>query len=133
VLPSNNTVDCSFSPDGVYLAVAVYSSIPYITIYKRNGDVFTKLPNPSELPTGRGSGCSFSPDRVYLAVSHSTAPFVTIYRTDTKEIVSKVTDLGVNPVYWLTRGKLGVALETKNIGEQIKVNLFPKLNNLIGG
>ena len=43
-------------------------------------DVFTKLTNPSALPTGTGSGCSFSTDGVYLAIAHNISPFITIYK-----------------------------------------------------
>src|SRR5690606_2421748 len=45
-LPTGDGFGVSFSPDGNYLAVG-HSSSPYVTIYKRNGDTFTKLPNPS--------------------------------------------------------------------------------------
>ena len=62
----------------MYLAVA-HASSPYITIYKRSGDTFTKLSNPSSRPTGNGEGCAFSPDGMYLAVAHATSPYITIY------------------------------------------------------
>ena len=52
---------------------------PFIIIYKRNGDTFTKLPNPNMLPPGNSIGLSFSPDNNYLAVSHNVSPFITIY------------------------------------------------------
>ena len=45
---------------GTYLAVA-HNSSPYITIYKRNGDTFTKLSDPATLPTDEGRGVAFSP------------------------------------------------------------------------
>ena len=64
---------------GVYLAVA-HATTPFITIYKRSGDTFTKLDNPATLPTGQGWGCAFSTDGVYLAVAHATTPWVTIYK-----------------------------------------------------
>ena len=63
----------------MYLSVAHLSS-PYITIYKRSGDTFTKLSDPSSLPAGDGSGCAFSPDGAYLAVSHANSPYITIYK-----------------------------------------------------
>jgi hypothetical protein len=52
---------------------------PYITIYKRSGDTFTKLANPATLPTGTGYGCAFDPTGTYLAVAHSLSPYITIY------------------------------------------------------
>ena len=53
---------------------------PYITIYKRSGDTFTKISNPSSLPTGNGNDCAFSPDGMYLAVAHANSPYITIYK-----------------------------------------------------
>jgi hypothetical protein len=57
-----------------------HNNSPYITIYKRSGDTFTKLANPAVLPTSAGYGVAFSPDGVYMSVVHSTTPFVTVYR-----------------------------------------------------
>ena len=78
-LPVALTNGAAFSPDGVYLAVAVNAS-PYVTIYKRSGDAFVKLSNPGTLPTGAARAVAFSPDGTYLSVAHFTSPFVTIYK-----------------------------------------------------
>ncbi len=78
-LPPSNGFGCAFSPDGMYLAVAHFSS-PYITIYKRSGDTFFKLSNPSTLPAGYGYDCAFSPNGTYLAVAHWESPYITIYK-----------------------------------------------------
>ena len=78
-LPAFTGNDAAFSPDGTYLAVA-HAETPFITIYKRSGDVFTKLDDPADLPAFTGNGAAFSPDGTYLAVAHSTTPFITIYR-----------------------------------------------------
>ena len=80
-LPTGSGLGCSFSPDGAYLAVA-HDVSPYLTIYKRNGDTFTKLNTPAsgDLPTSAGQGCSFSPDGTYLAVAHTGSPYITIYK-----------------------------------------------------
>ena len=43
-LPTGNGLGVSFSPDGTYMAVA-HVNTPFITIYKRSGDTFTKLAN----------------------------------------------------------------------------------------
>ena len=61
------------------MAVA-HAGSPYITIYKRSGDTFTKVSDPSTLPTGPGNGCAFSPDGTYLVVAHYTSPYITIYK-----------------------------------------------------
>jgi hypothetical protein len=61
------------------LAVSHFSS-PFITVYERDGDTFTKLSNPDVLPPGIGEGLAFSTDGTYLAVAHRTSPFITIYK-----------------------------------------------------
>jgi hypothetical protein len=72
-------VDTAFTEDGLYLAVASPSS-PYVLIYKRSGDTFTKLSNPLSLPASSAYGVAFSPDGLYLVVVHGLTPFVTIYK-----------------------------------------------------
>src|SRR5690606_37368314 len=67
-----------FDPTGTYLAVA-HEGSPYITIYKCDGDTFTKADNPSTLPTGMGNNCAFDPTGTYLAVTHDNSPYITIY------------------------------------------------------
>ena len=51
-----------------------HASSPYITIYKQNGDTFTKLPNPPTLPTGDGYGVAFDSTGTYLAVAYYLDP-----------------------------------------------------------
>ena len=80
-LPTGHGHSSSFSPDMNYLAVA-HMNEPFVTIYKRSGDMFTKLANPSVLPAGNGFGAAFSPDGAYLAVAHDVSPYVTIYKHD---------------------------------------------------
>jgi hypothetical protein len=53
---------------------------PYLTIYKRSGDTFTKLANPAALPAGNGYGVAFSADGNYMAVAHGVSPYLTIYK-----------------------------------------------------
>jgi hypothetical protein len=80
-LPTNTSYGgVAFSNDGTYMSVA-HSTSPYITIYKRSGDTFTKLSNPSTLPTGTGYGVAFSNDDTYMSVAHSDSPYITIYKT----------------------------------------------------
>ena len=115
-LPSNTGYGASFSPDGAYLAVA-HEYSPFITIYKRSGDVFTKLANPSTLPSNTGYGTSFSPDGAYLAVTHSTSPFITIYKGQLKFFASKIQNL-----YYLIDGaSLGITKQAGSIGETKQV------------
>jgi len=67
-----------------------------VTIYKRDGDTFTKLSNPDVLPTGTGYGASFSSDGNYLAVAYFNSPFVTIYKRD-GDTFTKLADPDVLP------------------------------------
>ena len=54
---------------------------PCVSILKRNGDAFTKLPNPAVLPTGtNGIWCEFSPDGNYLVVDSNSPPYCTVYK-----------------------------------------------------
>ena len=94
-LPASAGRSCAFSPDGVYLSVT-HGTAPFITIYKRSGDVFTKLTNPSTLPTSTGYGCAFSPDGVYLSVGHDTTPFITIYKRS-GDVFTKLTNPATLP------------------------------------
>jgi WD40 repeat protein len=71
----------AYSPDSTYLAVAHWVS-PYLTIYKRSGGTYSKLPDLAvgNRPTGNAYLPSFTEDGQYLAVAHHTSPFVTIYK-----------------------------------------------------
>ena len=80
-LPAGLGNAAAFSPDGTYLAVA-HNNTPFISIYKRSGDTYTKLANPADLPPGSGIAAAFSPDGTYLAVCHFATPFVTIYKRE---------------------------------------------------
>jgi len=53
-----------------------------ITVTSTNTSTFTKLADPSTLPTGAGYGCAFDPTGTYLAVAHFTSPLITIYKRD---------------------------------------------------
>lgn len=50
VIPTSTPVCARFSEDANYLIVGSYS-YPYLLIYKRTGDTFATLPDPSALPT----------------------------------------------------------------------------------
>jgi PKD repeat protein len=78
ILPTGfgNAIACT--RDGVYVAVA-HTTTPRLTIYKRSGDVYTKLPNPT-IPTGNGTAVAFSGNGVYLCVTHATTPYISIYK-----------------------------------------------------
>jgi 6-phosphogluconolactonase (cycloisomerase 2 family) len=73
----------AFSPDGLYMSVA-HSTSPFITIYKidRSTDTFTKLADPSILPSNSGADVAFSPDGLYMSVANGISPNITIYKID---------------------------------------------------
>ena len=96
VLPPNTGMGIAFSSDGMYMSVA-HSISPFITIYKRNGDVFTKLDDPEVLPTGNGMSTAFSSDGMYMSVAHAVSPFITIYKRD-GDVFTKLPNPVVLPV-----------------------------------
>ncbi|GAH38408.1 unnamed protein product, partial [marine sediment metagenome] len=77
-------------------AFRIYISAVNETLYKRYGDTFTKLTDPTALPTGNGGGTAFTSDGAYLAVAHSITPFVTIYKRD-GDTFTKLTDPATLP------------------------------------
>lgn len=81
VFPSADAYSGSFTQDSMYFATTLLTS-PYIAIYKRSGDVFTRLANPTFLPTGPAFKCTFSPDGKYLLVAFggSSNPYALIYK-----------------------------------------------------
>ncbi|OGE83591.1 MAG: hypothetical protein A3B23_03050 [Candidatus Colwellbacteria bacterium RIFCSPLOWO2_01_FULL_48_10] len=71
-------------------------SPPFITIYKRSGDTFTKLADPATLPTYAAYGVDFSTNDDYLAVAHSNEPYITIYKRS-GDTFTKLADPAVLP------------------------------------
>ncbi|MDD4414962.1 MAG: hypothetical protein PHR14_10560, partial [Oscillospiraceae bacterium] len=72
----------TFSSDDTYMAVA-HTTTPFVTIYKRSGDTFTKLANPAALPTGNSNGIVFSSkDDFLIVVNTASDPYITIYSFD---------------------------------------------------
>ena len=72
---------CSFSTDGVYLAVATASgSAGSIEIYKKSGDTLTRIVSSGITLSVACQDVAFSADGLYLAVAHSITPFVSIYK-----------------------------------------------------
>ena len=93
LLPNtSNGVDVS--SNGIYVAFA-HSGTPYITVYKRSGNVFTKLSALTALAS-TGNAVKFSPDGTYLAAAHNITPFVTIYKRS-GDTFTKLTDPATLP------------------------------------
>jgi WD40 repeat protein len=63
-----------------YYNAFAHATSPFMTVYKQEGSISTKLPNPASLPVGNQSGPSWSPDATYLAMAGTSSPFITIYK-----------------------------------------------------
>lgn len=100
-----------------------HTGSPYISIYKRDGDEFTKLNIPVLLP-GDSLGCSISPDNIYLAAVHVNSPYLTICKASEStgvEIIPANNTLPSNFKY------AGYANEDGTVGQEIEmVKLFEK-------
>jgi WD40 repeat protein len=91
---SESSNDISFSGNDGYVALAT-NLTPFVYIYKRDGDTFTKLDNPSVLPTGIAIGVCFSNNSDYLVVAHVfSTRSVTIYKRD-GDTFTKLSDLSI--------------------------------------
>ncbi|MBA7522471.1 hypothetical protein ES705_14590 [subsurface metagenome] len=78
-LPGAKGCNVTFSPDDTYLVIG-FDASPYMMIYKRDNDTFTKLDNPVDMPTGTVWDASFSSDGIYLAVVFPQSPYLIIYK-----------------------------------------------------
>lgn len=67
----------AWSADGIYCAVG-HSAAPYLSIFKRTGDVLTKLTDPTT-PASAVRTLAWSDDGAYLAVGTSSATFLHTY------------------------------------------------------
>jgi WD40 repeat protein len=72
-LPTGVGYDCKWNHDGSSIAHCGPTS-PYITIYNRSGDTFTKLSNPATLPTGAVVNIDWSPDGGRLLIGGNVVP-----------------------------------------------------------
>jgi len=90
----SGTTLASFGPTPI-LAVAHYDA-PFLTIYSHSVDTFTKLADPSTLPTTPARAAAFSSDGTYLAVAHSISPFINIYKRS-GDTFTKLADPSVLP------------------------------------
>ena len=92
----------AFSADGAFLAVAGTPS-PFLYIYSRSGDTFTKLANPVGIPSTAGTAVAFSPDGTYLAVGSTSqlssgSPWLRVFkRSDTTFTNLSLTGLDLPP------------------------------------
>lgn len=93
--PPDRGRSVAFSPDGIYLVLGHEDDVfaptnRFLTIYKRNGDIFNKLDDPLEVPTDESYGAAFSPDGTLLVVGNGGTPYVYERNNDT---FTKLPDL----------------------------------------
>ena len=124
LLPDGPTtiVDASalaYSPDGKFVACG-RSASPYLVLYKRTGDSFVTIANPSVLPTGQTTGVSFSPDSQYMLVSHDTSPSMTIYKIN-GDVFTKLT----NPASLPSGSGTACAISADGVYYAISTNSSP--------
>ncbi len=98
VFPTGDGRGTSISSDGIYLAVT-HLVAPFVTIYKRTGDTFTKLGTPilADQPTNNSFyNPSFSADGTYLSIPSTAIPYVLIYKR-TGDTFNKLSDPATIP------------------------------------
>lgn len=76
-VPGASSQTVSTSPDGKLITVGMSTS-PFIAMYRRQNDIFTKLSGIPAL-AGNGSKSGWSPSGKFFAVPHSNTPFVSIH------------------------------------------------------
>ena len=103
ILPTGNgygVAFITFTSMGMYkYMVVVHYTSPYITIYKQSGDTFTKVDNPTTLPTSTCNSVAVDPKLNHMAVTQFNSPPIMIYyydiNTDTLTKLPNPTSLPV--------------------------------------
>jgi hypothetical protein len=129
-LPASTGFGVAFSSDDTYMAVA-HSTTPFITIYKRSGDTFTKLSNPGDLPANNGNGVAFSSNGTYMAVAHTTSPYITIYKRsgDTFTKLSNPGDLPAGTGRGVAFSSVGVNYLSVAHGSSPYITIYPRIDS----
>ena len=90
--------------DGSTVAIG-HENGPFVSLYTRVGDVFTKLSDVAELPGGTVRSVSFSPDGQFFAAAHDFAPYLSLYRrNDDGATFSRMIGVDGNPLKSAGRG-----------------------------
>jgi hypothetical protein len=135
-LPGQNVQDIVWSDNGEYLACAFNNtgSTPRFYIYRRTtGNTFTRLTNPSTLPTGNGRAIAFVPNRnsiVFIQTDDSTNPVCRVYDFSSTAIGTQVATLASGTIVVGTKAKISF----KNGGKYFAVSGADGLNicSLVG-
>lgn len=127
---------CDFSLDGRFAAFGFgdqYNRSLYL--FRRVEDTLVLIGQLPDHPTGSVYGVDFSKDTLITATYYSTSTSdrcTHMYRAPTEELAFAVKTVNTNPVSWIPKGKLGIALNSANTDELVTVNLLEPLNNLLG-
>lgn len=70
----------SFSNNGNYLIHLNSSTTPNLFIYKKNGNNFNLLANPTTMPVGTTTDSTWTSDDSYFAIGTGTSPRIQIYK-----------------------------------------------------
>lgn len=122
--------DIRFSADGNYLMCLSKNNEQYVVhCYKRNGYEFNLI-DIFNIPPSQPYVITLSGDGLYLAIKIRLDNLnIYIYRIKQKQLVYPYEKQSL-PFIKMAQRSVGVALESKNVGEQVKVNTFPKFNIL---
>lgn len=121
IAPTARATVVRWSPDGRYLVV-IFTAAPYFYIYKFDGNNLTKIANPTILPSSAVIEVCFSSKGDLLILATVSSPFIYAYSTITGSVVSKFYGQSISE-----NNKLGIAITSGNLGEEIDVNIFPAL------
>lgn len=92
------TYSVAWSPDDVYLAVSVDSSVAQtLVFYKRSGDTLTKLPDLFVPHAGAARSMAFSPDGSHLCTANNGPSTLAIYKR-TGDVFYKLASDAIRPV-----------------------------------
>ncbi|MBP3931641.1 MAG: hypothetical protein J6D47_19005 [Peptostreptococcaceae bacterium] len=123
---TGDILSIKFDNSGNYFVVT-HNTSPYHEVYKWNGSSFQQTTRLNYNFTKAIANVAFSPDNKLLYVGYNDGDYNSqVFLTETKNIVSKYEYINL-PIFKLSKREVGIALETKNKGEQIKVNIMPKL------
>ena len=100
---TTNVTALDYSPNNKYLAVGVSGG--YLHILKRDGESYITV--KSVVLGISVKGVAFSPDNNYVAVSHTSSPYVTIFKQTSEDVFTALPAPGALP----TGAAYGVAFD----------------------
>ncbi|KMY49574.1 WD40 repeat domain-containing protein [Peribacillus loiseleuriae] len=99
---SGSSRGASFSPDDNYLAVGI-NVAPYLKLFKKSGDSYIPLPDPSVAPTTSVHNPEFSPDGQLLAVPQPGDGYIPIVYQRVGDVFIKLDTAAFNSISYYIR------------------------------